>query len=72
MYETCWIGLAPALELVIVVLALICIGLVAAVARQTESARHYRDLFGEARENMRILRLQNSALRFEMTFGKRD
>jgi hypothetical protein len=60
MYRECWVAADQVLTLGCVVMALFILGLIAALERQTLSARKWRKLFGETAEENRMLRRERS------------
>lgn len=72
MYESCWIGVSPALPLTIVFLVVVSVGLFCALVRQSESARKFRDLFRDAREANARLRRELTIVKFDKAFPKGD
>jgi hypothetical protein len=71
MYESCFIGADQVLELIAAISMLAALALIAAVDRQTRSARHYRNLYQTALRDMRTLKIERDDARSELMFPDR-
>jgi hypothetical protein len=71
MYESCFVNADQALELLVVVMTIVMLGLVAALHRQTGSARHYRAQFLSAATSARIFKRELDQARTELLFPDR-